>query len=81
VQQPGYIPQYHAEVNEGSVNMRFLTGRLNEMGQQGWRLHSIFEQDKNTVMVFERMIPSPQWGAAPQPPPQAQQPPPPWGSG
>jgi hypothetical protein len=38
MQQPGYIPQYHAEVNKGSVNMRFLTGRLNEMGQQGWRL-------------------------------------------
>jgi hypothetical protein len=29
------------------------------MGQQGWRLHSIFEQDKNTVMVFERMVPRP----------------------
>jgi hypothetical protein len=78
MQQAGYIPQYHAEVNKGSVNMRFLTGRLNEMGQQGWRLHSIFEQDKNTIIVFERMIPSPQWGAAQQPPPQAQQPPP-WG--
>jgi hypothetical protein len=32
---------------------------INEMGQQGWRLHSIFEQDKNTVMVFERMVPRP----------------------
>jgi hypothetical protein len=40
--------------------MRFLTGRLNDMGQQGWRLHSILEQDKNTIIVFERMIPVPQ---------------------
>jgi hypothetical protein len=24
------------------------------MGQQGWRLHTIFEQDENTVIVFER---------------------------
>jgi hypothetical protein len=27
------------------------------MGQQGWRLHSVFEQDKNTVIVFERPTP------------------------
>ena len=26
MQQATYIPQYHAEVNKGSVNMRFLTG-------------------------------------------------------
>jgi len=68
MQQPGYIPQYHAEVNKGSVNMRFLTGRLNEMGQQGWRLHSILEQDKNTFIVFERMIPSRQCGSGNPPP-------------
>jgi hypothetical protein len=79
MEQPlGYVPQYHAEVNKGSVNMRFLTGRLNEMGQQGWRLHSIFEQDRNTIIVFERMIPAPQWGAPQQPAPPAQHPPP-WG--
>jgi hypothetical protein len=60
MKQPGYIPQNHAEVDKGSVNIRFLTGRLNEMGQQGWRLHCIFEQD-NTIIVFEQMIPPPQW--------------------
>jgi len=37
MQPLGYVPQYHAEVNKGSVNMRLLTGRLNEMGQQCWR--------------------------------------------
>jgi hypothetical protein len=57
-QQPQWVPQYHTEVNKGSVNMRSLTGHLNDMGRQGWRLHSIFEQDKNTVMVFERMVPA-----------------------
>jgi hypothetical protein len=36
--------------------MRWLTGHLNDMGRQGWRLHSIFEQDKNTVMVFEGVV-------------------------
>jgi hypothetical protein len=36
--------------------MRFRTGRLNKMGQQGWRLHSIFEQGKNTISVFERIV-------------------------
>ena len=46
------------------------------MGQQGWRLHSIIEQDKNTIIVFERMIPAPQWGNTQQPAPPAQQPPP-----
>jgi hypothetical protein len=49
--------EYKAEVNKGSVNMGWLTGHLNSMGKQGWRLHSIFEQDKNTVMVFEKMVP------------------------
>jgi hypothetical protein len=48
--------EYTTEVNKGSVNMRWLTGHLNDVGRQGWRLHSIFEQDKNTVMVFERVL-------------------------
>jgi hypothetical protein len=79
VQQARYIPQYHAEVNTGSVNMQRLTDRLNSMGRQGWRLHSIFEQDKNTVIVFEAMFPHPQWGQDQQQPPP--QPPPQWSNG
>jgi hypothetical protein len=47
--------EYTAEVHKGSVNMRSLTNHLNDTGRQNWRLHSIFEQDKNTVMVFERV--------------------------
>jgi hypothetical protein len=48
---------YTTEVNKGSVNMQWLTSHLNEMAQQGWRLHTIFEQDKNTVIVYERPTP------------------------
>jgi hypothetical protein len=58
VSQQQWIPQYHAEVNKGSIRMQSLTSHLNEMARQGWRLHSIFEQDKNTVIVFERMMPT-----------------------
>lgn len=58
MQQPQWIPQYYAEVNKGSIRMQTLTAHLNDMGRQGWRLHSIFEQDKNTVIVFERMVPA-----------------------
>jgi hypothetical protein len=52
---PGFA--YTTEVNKGSVNMRWLTNHLNEMAQQGWRLHTIFEQDRNTVIIFERVTP------------------------
>ena len=52
---PGFA--YTTEVNKGSENMRWLTGHLNEMAQQGWRLHTIFEQDRNTVIIFERVTP------------------------
>jgi hypothetical protein len=46
--------EYVAEVNKGSVNMRWLTAFLTDRASKGWRLHTIFEQDKNTVIVFER---------------------------
>jgi hypothetical protein len=48
--------EYDAEVNKGSIRMQTLTSHLNDMSRQGWRLHSIFEQDKNTVMIFERPV-------------------------
>jgi hypothetical protein len=56
--QTPWIPQYYAEVNKGSIRMQTLTTHLNDMGRQGWRLHFIFEQDKNTIIVFERMAPA-----------------------
>jgi hypothetical protein len=42
---------------QGIRQYAWLTNHLNEMAQQGGRLHTIFEQDKNTVIVFERPTP------------------------
>ena len=44
---------YATEVNKGSLNMRSWQGHLNDMYGQGYRLAHVFEQDKNTVQVFE----------------------------
>lgn len=47
--------QYMTEVNKGSTNMSTLTNKLkNAQYEAGWRLHTMIEQDGNTVMVFER---------------------------
>lgn len=46
---------YMTEVNKGSVNMSTLTNKLNDRFADGWRLHSIFEQSGNTLLVFERV--------------------------
>lgn len=45
---------YTTEVNKGDLNMSTLTNKLNNYAKEGWRLHSIFPQGGNTVMVFER---------------------------
>ena len=50
----GTTGQYTTEVNKGSINMSTLTDKLNAKWDQGWRLHSIFEQKGNTITVFER---------------------------
>jgi hypothetical protein len=44
---------YRCEVNKGSINMGKWSKRLNEQRAQGYRLAHVFEQDGNTVMVFE----------------------------
>lgn len=46
--------QYMTEVNKGSINMSTLTDKLNARYAEGWRLHTMFEQDGNTVCVFEQ---------------------------
>lgn len=46
--------QYLTEVNKGSVNMSTLTDKLNARYAEGWRLHTMLEQNGNTLMVFER---------------------------
>ena len=46
--------QYMTEVNKGSINMSTLTDKLNARYAEGWRLHTMLEQNGNTVCVFER---------------------------
>ena len=45
---------YEAEVNKGSLNMGAFTARLNQRYETGWKLAHAFEQDGNTVFVWER---------------------------
>lgn len=44
---------YVTEVNKGSINMRTWQTHLNDMHTRGYRLGHVFEQDGNTVQVFE----------------------------
>lgn len=46
---------YMTEVNKGSVNMSTLTDKLNKRYAEGWRLHTMLEQDGNTVCIYERV--------------------------
>jgi hypothetical protein len=46
--------QYVTRVNKGGLDVERHTDFLNRAWHSGFRLHSIFEQNGNTVMVFER---------------------------
>jgi hypothetical protein len=46
--------QYVSRVNTGKLDVERHTDMLNKAYVVGFRLHSIFEQHGNTVMVFER---------------------------
>lgn len=46
--------QYVTRVNSGRLDVERHTDFLNQTYTTGFRLHSIFEQNGNTVMVFER---------------------------
>lgn len=48
---PGH---YDTEVNKGSLNMGSFKRNLNSRWDDGWKLSHVFEQDGNTVMVWER---------------------------
>lgn len=52
----GQSVEYVTDVNKGSVNMRTFTAMLNEKARAGWRLHTAYEQDGNTVCIFERSV-------------------------
>lgn len=45
---------YEVVVNKKSLNAAGVTIDLNARWDKGWRLAHVFEQDGNTVMVFER---------------------------
>jgi hypothetical protein len=47
--------QYVTRVDRGKLDVERHTDFLNDAYQGGFRLHSIFEQNGNTVMVFERI--------------------------
>lgn len=44
---------YLTVVNRGSINMRSWQADLNKMHEDGYRLAHVFEQEGNTVQVFE----------------------------
>ena len=46
--------EYDTEVNEKDLNMGAFARMLNNRAEDGWRLHSAFEKDGNTVTIFER---------------------------
>ena len=46
--------QYLVEVNKNDLNVRAMTAHLNSKWKDGWRLAHVFEQNGNTVTVFER---------------------------
>lgn len=49
------MAHYDCEVNRGDLSVAWLTDKLNERYEDGWRLSHIFEQAGNTVLVFERL--------------------------
>jgi len=46
--------QYVTRVNKGRLDVERHTDFLNGAYERGFRLHTVFEQNGNTVMVFER---------------------------
>ncbi|MCA1824460.1 MAG: hypothetical protein LC640_09415 [Frankia sp.] len=52
--QPVGLKHYETQVNKGSINMGRWENDLNSRWRDGWRLAHVFEQDGNTIMVWER---------------------------
>ena len=46
--------RYDTEVNRGDLNMGALARNLNDRYEKGWALHTIFEKEGNTVIIYER---------------------------
>jgi hypothetical protein len=50
---PQPAQHYITEVNKGSIRMQTWQRHLNDLYAQGYRLAHVFEQDGNTVQVYE----------------------------
>ena len=48
-------PSYEIEVNEGSVNVGRFEKVANDRAANGYRMAHVFEQARNTVVVWERV--------------------------
>jgi putative hemolysin len=54
---PDPATHYATVVNKGSLNVTIWAGALNNQYAKGYRLAHVFEQDGNTVQVFEHNHP------------------------
>lgn len=45
---------YEAEVNKGSISIKWFNDTLNKRWRAGWKLSHMFEQRGNTIIVWER---------------------------
>jgi hypothetical protein len=45
-------PVYEIQVNKGSINMDMFTKTANKRYENGYRIEFVYEQDKNTVVVW-----------------------------
>lgn len=48
--------EYDTQVNKGDINMRSLRGDLNKRGADGWRLSQAFQENGNTILIYERAL-------------------------
>lgn len=48
-------PVYEIEVNEGSVNVGRFEKVANERVANGYRMAHVLEQDRNTIVVWEKV--------------------------
>ena len=46
--------QYDVSVNKDDLNARSFAKELNDRYADGWKLHQAFEQNGNTVTIWER---------------------------
>jgi hypothetical protein len=47
-------PHYEIEVNKGSINVAKFQSIANQRFQNGYLLQQAYEQDGNTVVIWER---------------------------